>query len=72
MIPITDEIRVVRTWKMEHYGQNPKIAVWLENKSLEEKRAIQEFMNFLSDNYPDIRPVLFGPPKSVEEWEEKE
>ncbi len=70
MTKVTDGANFPGTWKLEHYGQNPIIEDWLEDKSYTEKNICRQFVTFLSDKYPDIRPVLFGPAKSVEEKEE--
>jgi hypothetical protein len=70
MTIIKDELKSVRSWKLEIYGQNPLIEDWLEDKLYTEKKIVRQFITFLSDTYPDIRSVLFGPPKSVEEREE--
>lgn len=69
---ITDGIRFNRTWVLEHYGRNPVVEKFImDNFTPAEELKLRAFIYFLSDAYPETRPALFGPPKSVEEYKEE-
>ena len=68
---ITDGIKTERTWVLEHLVRNPIVEKYImDNFTPAEEKKVREFMSFLSDTYPAVRPIIW-PDRTVEEFREE-
>ena len=67
----SDTFVIEGTWILEHLIKNPVVEKYImDNFTPAEEKKVRGFIDFLSDTYPAIRPIIW-PDRTIEEVKEK-